>query len=103
MGALGGIVNSISYSYQDSNSYTISVNSGGRLVGGFGGFSGGMNHKAVENVGAQGRVVQDMGNGMYYKVRLDQIGDVVAMSMSSKIIRVGDTVRCTIHNNPVEQ
>lgn len=99
----GGVVNSVTYSYQDSSSYTISVNAGSILTGGIGSFSGLPNFKVAENVSSQGTVVQDMGNHIFYKVRLDQLSEVVAVNMCHDIIRVGDIVQCTVYNNPVEQ
>jgi hypothetical protein len=99
----GGIVNSITYSYQDSNSYTISVNSGPKIVGGFAQVSGGPTPKQAENdSSAKGTVIQDMGNHIFYKVRIDGYGDRIAVNMSPNVIRVGDKVNCSINNNPVE-
>lgn len=98
----GGIVNSITYSYQDSNSYTISVNAGPTVVGGFAQIDGGPAPKSTEEFSAKGTILQDMGNHIYYKVRIDEIGDRYAVNMAPTVLRVGDKVQCSIHNNPVE-
>lgn len=98
----GGVVNAINYSYQDSNSYTISVTAGQRLLGDFAQVDGGVQFKRAEDVPAQGTVIADMGNHIYYKVRLNGVGDRTAINMQPDIIRVGDIVSCTIYNNPVE-
>lgn len=101
-GPAGGIVNEINYSYTDSGSYTISVNEGPRLVGGLSNISGGPVMKQAEEVSTRGTVIQDMGNNIYYKVRTDEIGDRIAINCCRSIIRVGDKVQCSVHNNPVE-
>jgi hypothetical protein len=98
----GGIVNSISYSYQDSNSYTISVSAGPTILGNFSQVDGGPSPKAMEEVSAKGTIIEDMGNHIYYKVRIDGIGERVAVNMVPTVLRVGDKVQCSVHNNPVE-
>jgi hypothetical protein len=98
----GGIVNSITYSYQDSNSYTISVNCGPTIVGDMAQIEGGPSPMRSEDISAVGTVIQDMGNHVNYKVRIDGYGERIAVNLSYPIIRVGDKVSCTIHNNPVE-
>lgn len=98
----GGIINSISYSYSDSSSYMISVTSGAKFLGLSGGMSGGPSYKATEAVSCRGTVIQDLGNHIHYKVRLDGFGDRTAINTASDILRVGDIVSCSVHNNPVE-
>ena len=99
------IVNDIVYSYSDSNSYTVSVTTGPKLLGGLGGITGGATTKTTENIPSTGRVIQDMGNHVQFKVLLDGcgLGPVVGINTAPKVIRVGDRVQCTVHNNPVEQ
>lgn len=98
----GGFVNSIQYSYTDSGSYTISVSAGGKLVGGFAEVTGGATPKAVESVGAEGTIIQDAGNHIYYKVRIDGFGERMAINCCHSILRVGDRVSCSVHNVPIE-
>ena len=38
----------------------------------------------------------------YFKVRIDGVGERIAINMSPDVLRVGDKVQCSIHNNPVE-
>jgi hypothetical protein len=99
----GGIVNSIVYSYQDSNSYTISVNCGQKLVGGqMAQVDGGPALKVMESISAKGTIIEDMGNNVYFKVSIDGFGDRIAMNMIPSVLRVGDKVAVSVHNNPVE-
>jgi hypothetical protein len=99
------IVNDIAYSYSDSNSYTVSVTTGPKLLGGLANITEGATTKTTENVPSTGRVIQDMGNHVQFKVLLDGcgLGPVVAINTAPKVIRVGDRVQCTVYNNPVEQ
>jgi len=102
-GPAGGIVNSISYSYTDSGSYTVSVNEGPRLVKNFsGGGPSGPTMKASDNFSSRGTIIDTLGNGMFFKVRIDGYGERIAINMSPSIIKIGDVVQCTVHNNPVE-
>ena len=101
-GPNGGIINSISYSYQDSNSYTISVNTGPTILGDMSQIEGGPSPMRSEDISAVGTVIQDLGNHINFKVRMDGFGERIAVNLSHHIIRVGDKVACTIHNNPVE-
>lgn len=102
-GPSGGIINSISYSYSDSGSYTISVNEGSKIVGNFsGGGPTGPSMKQTESLNMRGTVIDSIGNGMFFKIRIDGYGERVAINMSNSLIREGDVVSCSIHNNPVE-
>jgi len=101
-GNAGGIINSIQYSYTDSGAYTISVHEGSYLVGNLSQVDGGPTQKMAEDFGASGTVIEDLGNGIHYKIRLDGYGYRWGINMCHNIIRVGDKVSCTVHNNPVE-
>lgn len=99
----GGIVNSINYSYQDSSSYTVSVNAGPVLVGGLlSQVDGGPAIKATEEVSAKATILQDLGNHIHFKVHIDGFGDRVAVNMVPAVLRQHDVVNVSIHNNPVE-
>jgi hypothetical protein len=99
----GGIVNSITYSYQDQNSYTISVNAGAKLTGDFASVEGGPTPKQASNDSSmKGTIIQDMGNHIFFKVRIDGFGERIAVNMCPQILRVGDKVQCTVNNNPME-
>jgi len=97
-----GTVNSITYSYSDQSSYTITVTEGSYLVGGLTGVTGGPAVVATESVSANGHVIQDYGNGALYKVLIDGIGPRDCISSIPSLIRIGDSVGVTIYNNPVE-
>jgi len=101
-GPNGGIVNSITYSYSDSSSYTISVNEGQKIQADFAQISGGATMKISEEVSAKGTIIEDMGNNIHYKVRIDGFGERFAMNSSPEVLRVGDKVSCSLHNVPVE-
>ena len=109
LGGFGGdsssVVNDIVYSYSDSNSYTVSVTTGPVLLGGVTNVTDSITKKKTENVPSNGVVIQDMGNHVHFKVRLDACGiaPVVALNTAPAVIRVGDIVQCTLYNNPVEQ
>jgi len=101
----GGIVNNVTYSYNDSSSFTVSVNVGS--ISSSSSFSsgsgiGGPHFMITESYGAEGTIIGSAGNGIHFKVRIDGYGDRQAINMSPSILRVGDVVNCTIHNNPVE-
>ncbi len=97
-----GIVNSIRYSYSDSGAYTISVNAGPKVIGNFSELSQGVTFKQQnEASGMQGTIIQDEGNNVVFKVRIDGYGDTYAINLHPTILRAGDIVSCTIHNNPV--
>ncbi len=100
----GGVVNSIVHQYSDSGSYTVSVTESGRLISdsNLSGITGGPTMKAMENISVKGTIVDDSGDHVYYQVRLDGMGTRLAINMNSSVLRVGDKVSCTIHNNPVE-
>lgn len=101
-GDAGGVINSISYSYSDQGSYTISVNEGPYIIGGSEGISGAAYTKQTESFSAQGTIIQDEGNHTDFKVRVDGFGDVYALNCTPAILRVGDIVNVSLHNNPVE-
>lgn len=98
----GGIINSISYSYTDSGSYTISATEGPWLIGNLTSINTTANMKTTETISARGTIIASYANNIFFKVRIDGYGDRSAINTAPNIIRVGDVVQCTIHNNPVE-
>ena len=97
-----GIINEIQYQYSDKGSYTISVTEGPRIIGGFASISNSASIKETETRSSTGTVVDNLGNGIYFKVRIDGMGVYLAFNMSHDVIRIGDQVQCSIHNLPVE-
>jgi hypothetical protein len=63
---------------------------------------GGPSPMRSEDISAVGTIIQDMGNHVNFKVRMDGFGERIAVNLSRHILRVGDKVSCTVHNNPVE-
>jgi hypothetical protein len=96
------VVNEITYSYSDSNSYTISVTTGPKIIGNLTQVDGGPTLKASENVQMQATIVEDQGSNVWFKVRIDGYGIEYAISCTPNLLRVGDKVSVTIHNNPIE-
>lgn len=99
----GSVINSIVYSYSDQGSYTVSVTTGPKLIGNLAQVDGGPTEKMSEDLGATGTVIDSIGDGMTFKVRIDGFGDRWAISTTYEIIRIGDRVACSIHNCPIER
>ena len=102
-GLSGGVVNSIKYAYTDSGSYTVSVTEGPNLVGNLAQVDGGPTEKMNNDISATGTVIDSVGDGITYKVRIDGFGERWGICMTHEIIRVGDKVQCTVNNCPIEQ
>ena len=101
-GNSGGIINSVTYSYSDRGSYTISVQEGPMFIGGLSSISQGPKVYKTDTISEQGVVVGDYGDGTNFKVLIDGIGVREAVNCCPDVIRTGDKVSITIHNNPVE-
>ena len=101
-GQYGGIVNTIEYNYSDQGTYLINVTEGPEAFGDFAGIDGGIYYKRVENIQAQGTIIQDLGNHVDFKVRVDGYGDLYAFNGQSSILTNRDRVAVTIYNNEVE-
>ena len=97
-----GIINSIRYNYSDSGSYTVSVTEGPRLIGNLTPIDGGPTMKMSDNYSATGTIVQVAGDNLHFKVRIDGYGERWAINMAHQVLRKGDIVNCTVHNNPIE-
>ncbi len=101
-GPNGDIINSIEYSYTDQGSYLINVTEGSKYFGDFAGINGGIYFKQTEDITTKGTIIQDLGNHIDYKVRVDGIGDIKCINGCSAILNIRDRVSITIHNNAVE-
>lgn len=101
----GGVINRIVHSYTDSGSYTVSVYESSRLIEDTNlvGISGGPYLKRSESPSVRGTIIDDLGNHIHYRVRIDGFGEQIAINCQAEVLRVGDKITCTIHNNPVEQ
>ena len=56
----------------------------------------------AENFSAAGVIIDMVGDNIHFKLRIDGYGERWAVNMASSILRTGDIVQCTVHNNPVE-
>lgn len=101
-GISGGVINSISYSYTDGGSYTVSVDEGPKFLGNNAGITGGAYIKKTEEHTTTGTVLQDEGSHIMYKVLIPGLGVRQAINTTPEVIRTGDKVNVTVHNNPVE-
>jgi hypothetical protein len=102
-GLFGGFINAIRYSYTDQGSYTISVTVGPKITASsIVQVDGSSSPMMTEDFSARGVVIGSNGDNINFKVRIDGYGDRWAQSMTPHIIRVGDSVQCSVHNNPVE-
>jgi CTP-dependent riboflavin kinase len=98
----GSIINEINYSYSDSSQYLITITAGPKYLTS-GSFQDSQYQLQSEEVTREGTVVQDLGNGAEYVVRVEgNIGEKNALSMILDEISVGDKVSVRIFNNPVE-
>jgi len=101
-GERDGVINAIRYNYTDSGSYTVSVTEGPKLIGNLAQIDGGPSMKMSENFAGTGTIIDMAGDNIHFKVRIDGYGDRWAVNMAPTILRKGDVVQCTVHNNPVE-
>jgi len=96
------IINEISYSYSDSSQYLITIATGPKYLTA-GSFNDSKYQLRTEDVTREGVVLQDVGNGAEYVVRIEGFGEITALSMVVDDISVGDKVNVRIYNNPVER
>ena len=101
-GERDGVINAIRYNYTDSGSYTVSVTEGPKLIGNLAQIDGGPSMKMSENFAGTGTIIDMVGDNIHFKLRIDGYGDRWAVNMAPTILRTGDIVQCTVHNNPVE-
>jgi len=97
----GGIINEITYSYSDSSQYLITITTGPKYLTA-GSFNDAKYQLRTEDVTREGVILQDVGNGAEYVVRIVGFGEITALSMILDELSVGDRVNVRIYNNPVE-
>jgi hypothetical protein len=97
----GGVINSISYSFQDSSSFQITIDTG-HIISNIGSWGANIYQRQTEDVSREGVVTQVSGNGALYAVKIWRLGIYSAISSIIDEIEVGDRVSVTVHNNPVE-
>jgi len=98
-----GIINSISYSYQDSSNYLITITTGSKFIDSGTSFSdSSIWTMDVESITREGVVTQVAGNGIHYVVHVDGLGDYIAVNtiFNQMPPEVGDRVTIEINNVP---
>ncbi len=98
----GAVINEINYSYSDASQYLITITTGPKYLTA-GSFNDSKYQLRTEDVTREGVVLQDVGNGAEYVVRIEGFGEITALSMIVEDISVGDRVNVRIYNNPVER
>jgi hypothetical protein len=99
-----GIINSVTYAYQDSSSYLATIVKGPRYLKdtvGLGEAS--IWQMQTEVVTREGVVTQAAGNGIHYAVHVEGMGDFIAVNTVANQFppEVGDRVTIEINNVPV--
>jgi hypothetical protein len=99
----GGVVSDITYSYQDSSQYTITVQSGPawRDIGS--GWNTSINLAKTERLSVEGIVVSAAPNNAEFVVHCEKVGPMPCLNLTKEIIAQGDKVQVTIYNNPQGQ
>jgi len=95
----GEVVNEISYSYQDSSQYVVSVNCGPLWKSMGTGWTDSIRMMQVEELSLDGIVINAMPNNADFTVMCDKIGQVNCVNGTRDRIFNGDKVKVTIHNN----
>lgn len=99
----GEIINSISYSYQDSSQYFISVTTGPMWLG-VGSWSTVLRKKKTESVSAEGIVGSVSPDNSTCEVYIPRKGEsLLCVNGSKSILHTGDKVSVSISNNPQEE
>jgi hypothetical protein len=101
VGVGGAVVNEISYSYQDSSQYVVSVNCGPlwRSIGT--GWTTSIRMMQVDQLSLDGTVINAMANNADFTVMCSKIGQVNCVNATRDRIFTGDKVKVTIYNNAV--
>ena len=98
----GGIINRISWSYQDGSAYRANITYGPKLV------SSQTTNATVktlavdQTISRQAVVLADEGDGLSFKVHIRNLGYYDAISVVPVEIKVGDIVNVSIYNNVAE-
>lgn len=98
----GSIINEISYSYQDSSQYLITVTAGPLFITA-GSFNDPRYQLQTEDVTREGVIIKDKGDGTTYVVRVEGFGEITALLMVLEDLSVGDKVQVRLYNSPTEK
>jgi len=97
----GEVVNEITYSYQDSSQFVVSVNCGPLWKSMGTGWANSVRMMQVEQVSLDGTVINAMPNNADFTVMCSKIGQVNCVNGTREQIFTGDKVKVTIYNNAV--
>lgn len=98
-----GRINQITYSYTDSSAYNINVQVGPTFLGARG-WNANIYQRRTEDVGREAIVCYSFGDGINYRVKIaGGLGVYNAVNKTMAAYNVGEKVRVTVHNNPVEK
>ena len=96
----GGIINAITYNYQDSSQYTISVTTGPQWLGSSS-WETAVYQNRTERLTMDGIVLTVSPGNDVCSVKLEQLGLLEAINNSRDILEAGDRVTVQVNNNPV--
>jgi hypothetical protein len=98
-----GVINSISYSYNDQSAYTISITSGPQHMREFAGTGTNIWMMETETIKRRGTVTQSSGDGLYYVVSVEGLGEFIAVNtvVGDSSPEIGDVVDVEINNIPM--
>lgn len=96
------IINSITYSYQDSNSYFINVQAG-PIWKGMSSWETALYRNKTEQIQLPGKVLSVHEDNSKCYVLLDKLGLMECINQTKEILQKGDRVSVTVYNNPVEK
>jgi len=96
----GGVVSDITYSYQDSSQYTITVQSGPFWRDAGSGWSNAVNMAKTERLTLEGIIIHAAPNNMEFTVYCEKLGLLPCINLTKEIYASGDKVQVTVYNNP---
>jgi hypothetical protein len=94
-------IDSISYSYNDSSNYTITVNLG-PVFANISSFQAEPWIKKTQDISREGIVVWTAGDSVNYRVYVQGLGVYTAVNATPNVYRSGEKVTVQIYNSPVE-
>jgi len=99
----GGVINSISYSYNDQSAYTISVTVGSKYSRDLPSSSTNIWMMETETIKRRATITQDAGDGLFYVARVEGLGEFIAVNTVVGVAspKVNDVVDVEINNIPM--
>lgn len=98
-----GVINAISYSYNDQSAYTISVTVGSKYSRELPSSSTNIWMMETETIKRRATITQDAGDGLYYVARVEGLGEFIAVNTVAGVAspKVNDVVDVEINNVPM--